>query len=96
MIWLTWRQFRTQTWVAVAALVAVAGVLALGAAEIAKLYTDSGLATCTADTCDNLINNFLLHARQSASGFAYLGGLPILSAAAETRRRTRASSGSAR
>jgi hypothetical protein len=79
MIWLTWRQFRTQTWIAIAALIVVAGVLAIGANEIAKLYTDSGLATCTgADACDNLMDNFLRHARESASGFAYLAGLFLM------------------
>jgi ABC-2 family transporter protein len=79
MFWLTWRQFRTQTWIAVAALVVAAGVLAVGANEIAKLYLDSGIATCAgADACDNLADNFLRHARESASGFAYLAGLFLM------------------
>jgi hypothetical protein len=79
MFWLTWRQFRTQTWIAVAALVVVASVLAVGANEITKLYTDSGLATCTgADACDDMMDSFLRHARESASGFAYLAGLFLM------------------
>ncbi len=57
MIWLTWRQARTQAWVALAALAAVAIVLLVTGFQLAHLYDTSGVATCT-DNCATLINNF--------------------------------------
>jgi hypothetical protein len=46
MIWLTWRQFRTQAVVAAAALAAVAAALAVTGPPLSHLYATSGLASC--------------------------------------------------
>ncbi len=48
MIWLTWRQFRAQTIVAGAALVAVAVLLGLTGLRLAHLYGSTGTASCAA------------------------------------------------
>lgn len=58
MIWLTWRQFRTQAVVAAAALAALAVVAIVYALRLSHLYTGSGLAGCRAD-CGRLTQNFL-------------------------------------
>ena len=58
MIWLTWRQFRTQLWIAVAGLVAVGVALTLTGRDIAHMYADSGLATCTGTSCSTLVEPF--------------------------------------
>src|SRR5262249_44054262 len=72
-IWLTWRQFRTQTWVVLAALLAAAVGLTLTGRTLAQLYTDSGVASCpTGGNCESQIQNFTNSAEQGATGFAYL------------------------
>ena len=48
MIWLTWRQFRTQAWVAAAALAVIAVALALTGLNLAHLYDATGAASCQA------------------------------------------------
>jgi hypothetical protein len=48
MIWLTWRQFRTQAVVAAAALVVVAVVLVVTGMNIAQLYSTIGIPGCHA------------------------------------------------
>jgi hypothetical protein len=48
MIWLTWRQFRTQAVVAVVILAAAVAALVVDARAIAQLWADSGAATCPA------------------------------------------------
>ena len=47
MIWLAWRQFRTQAIAAAAALALLAILLALTGPHLADLYDGSGLAPCT-------------------------------------------------
>ena len=69
MIWLTWRQFRTQTIVAAAALAATAVLLGLAGVHLAHLYASTGAAGCSAGhdcgqasaTFLNLINATLLN-----------------------------------
>jgi ABC-type transport system involved in multi-copper enzyme maturation permease subunit len=64
MLWLTWRQFRTQA-AAVAALVAAFGVLLLVTGpKLASLYHDSSLAACH-HGCDRAASNFLFTASTS-------------------------------
>jgi hypothetical protein len=59
MIWLTWRQFRAQSVVAVAALAATAIVLGLAGARLAHLYAISGAAACrSARDCRAAIPGF--------------------------------------
>ncbi len=70
MIWLTWRQFRTQAIVAGAALAALAIALAVTGPHLADLYGSSGLATCAAHgDCGSLASRFL--AQVDASGGTY-------------------------
>jgi ABC-type transport system involved in multi-copper enzyme maturation permease subunit len=59
MIWLTWRQFRTQAITAVAALAAFAILLAVTESHMSSLYDTSGLTTCHGATCAELANTFL-------------------------------------
>jgi ABC-2 family transporter protein len=60
MIWLTWRQFRTQAAVAAALLVAVAVATALNSHLLGDLWNNSGAAACTAaGNCTDEVGNFL-------------------------------------
>jgi ABC-type transport system involved in multi-copper enzyme maturation permease subunit len=68
MTWLTWRQHRTQTWIALAVVVALALALAVAWQEIGDLYRQSGLATCTGDRCSDLGNAFLAKVQQGFAG----------------------------
>ncbi|HET6529245.1 MAG TPA: ABC transporter permease subunit [Actinoplanes sp.] len=67
MIWLTWRQFRVQAWVTVAALVVLATTLAVTGPELRDLYRASGLATCTTD-CGTVLDGFRNQVTASAAG----------------------------
>jgi ABC-2 family transporter protein len=57
MTWLTWRQARTQIWVALVALVALAATLAVTGPHLAHVYATSGIATCHSN-CDALVERF--------------------------------------
>lgn len=57
MIWLTWRQYRVQTLVALAALVAVAAALLITGIQIRDTY-DSNIVGCGAD-CGSARNAFV-------------------------------------
>jgi ABC-type transport system involved in multi-copper enzyme maturation permease subunit len=70
MTWLTWRQFRSQTWVAVGAIVVVGSALVIFAQVLAQMYVDSGATTCH-DACEGAIRNFLTQARSGATGLIY-------------------------
>ena len=62
MIWLTWRQFRTQTLVALLTLAAAAIFIAITHAQLVHLYNASGIPTCQADgDCFPARNEFLNH-----------------------------------
>jgi hypothetical protein len=58
MIWFTWRQFRTQTWIAVGCLSVAAVVLAVSGHNVAGLWASSGAAACHSD-CGNAVSFFL-------------------------------------
>lgn len=77
MIWLTWRQFRTQAWVAVAALAALAVALAVTGPNLARLYRTSGIATCDTN-CDSLISSFLSQAGSGTNGSLYWLGIGVM------------------
>jgi hypothetical protein len=66
MIWVTWRQFRTQAVVAAAALAAFAILLVATGAHLASLYAASGLSTCHGGSCFNAAGFF---ASELTSGF---------------------------
>lgn len=59
MIWLTWRQYRVQGAIALAALIAFAVSLAVTGRNLAGLYAASGITGCHASTCVQRANDFL-------------------------------------
>jgi hypothetical protein len=77
MTWLTWRQFRSQTWVTVVGLMAVGVALLAAAKAVADLYTASGAAACRTG-CDPVIQNFLAQAESGWTGLIYSGGIFLL------------------
>jgi hypothetical protein len=80
MIWLTWRQFRTQAWVTAGALAAAAILLAVTGLHLAHLYDNSGIATCHGHgDCGQLASNFLVQAKSSTLYHTlYLLGIAFL------------------
>jgi hypothetical protein len=73
MMWLTWRQFRTQTIVAAAGLVVVAIVLAVSGVQLADKFHAS-IAACGAHgSCGQLAGNFLHSLRGSGYQAVALG-----------------------
>jgi hypothetical protein len=76
MIWFTWRQFRTQTWIALGALAVLGVLLVLAARQIADLYAASGLAGCQAH-CDSLVHTFLRSIQGGVGGVGYVLGLGL-------------------
>jgi hypothetical protein len=80
MIWLTWRQFRTQAAVACGALVVLAVVMLVTGLHLRHLYDTSGIATCnTHGDCGTLDSVFLSHYHllRPLLGFALLAA-PLL------------------
>jgi hypothetical protein len=74
MIWLTWRQFRTNAWAALAALAALAVALGLTRPSLVHLYRASGLADCHTD-CGQLADSFMRQVHAGSTGVVYwLGG----------------------
>ncbi len=60
MMWLTWRQFRAQSWGTLAILALLAGVLAVTGLNLAHLYDTVGVPACQAHAdCGALANGFL-------------------------------------
>ena len=68
MIWFTWRQFRTQTWITVGGLAVVAVLLVITARSIADAYDAANVAGC-GNNCTNAIETFL-RAMRLAQPFA--------------------------
>jgi hypothetical protein len=77
MIWLTWRQFRTQAWVAIAALAAVAVALAVTGPHLAHLYDVSGVPGCRTN-CETLTRAFLTDAKTGLIGALYWLGIGLM------------------
>jgi hypothetical protein len=81
MIWFTWRQFRTQTWITIAALVALGAALVITGITIADAYAD--LTACEGD-CTTAIDTFLRDVKSGAPGAvnglaeALLYALPVV------------------
>ena len=65
MIWLTWRQYRAQTAVAVMTLTAFAVILGVTGPNLAHAYAASGLASCRAN-CSSLASTFLSQMKSNA------------------------------
>jgi hypothetical protein len=59
MIWLSWRQLRTSAVATYAALVVAAVLVVLTGLPLHHAYVASGIAGCTGDTCDPLIQAFI-------------------------------------
>ncbi|HKD99328.1 MAG TPA: ABC transporter permease subunit [Micromonosporaceae bacterium] len=68
MTWFTWRQFRTQSWIAVGVLAAAVVALVLTALHVADLYGE--VASCHGN-CGQVFDDFLGHAKSGASGVVY-------------------------
>ena len=78
MIWLTWRQFRTQAIAAAAALAILALIFGLTGPHLAHLYDVSGLATCHA-RCSALTAGFLDSVKSDAIyPVLYIAGVALL------------------
>jgi hypothetical protein len=83
MIWFTWRQFRTQTWITLAALAGLLAVLLITAGAITRAYTSAGLDVCQGD-CSTAVQAFLDVIRRGVAGPVYnvtlvtLYGIPVL------------------
>jgi len=59
MIWLSWRQLRASAAVTYGALAVVAVVVAITGLQLHRAYAASGIAGCTGDACESIINAFL-------------------------------------
>jgi hypothetical protein len=59
MIWLSWRQLRASAAVIYGALAVVAVVVVVTGLQLHRAYAVSGIAGCTGDSCDSVINAFL-------------------------------------
>ncbi|GAA0495363.1 transporter [Paractinoplanes deccanensis] len=77
MIWLTWRQFRIQAWVAVVFAAVVAAALAATGPALYDLYRSSGFADCTAD-CGEIARNFTAQATDALNTTLYVVGTGAL------------------
>jgi len=68
MIRLTWRQFRTQAWVAIAALAAIAITFLVTRPSLSNMYSASGIAACQArNDCGSLAASFINQVRADAA-----------------------------
>jgi ABC-type transport system involved in multi-copper enzyme maturation permease subunit len=68
MIRLTWRQFRTQAWVAIAALAAIAITFLVTRPSLSNMYSASGIAACQArNDCGRLAASFINQVRADAA-----------------------------
>jgi ABC-2 family transporter protein len=77
MMWFTWRQFRTQTWIAVGALAVVAAVLVVTGRSLVELWTTSGAATCHGN-CDTAVSTFLSAVRRGVNDKVYTFSLGMM------------------
>jgi hypothetical protein len=77
MIWLTWRQFRSQGIVAGVAIAAVAVALAVTGPHLAALYTSNGLNTC-ASSCGAHATSFFNAVDGTATEIIFYGGIVLL------------------
>ena len=70
MIWFAWRQFRTQTWITIGALAAIAVLLVVSGMSITDAYTAASMGACQGD-CSAAIANFLTQVRMGIGGSVY-------------------------
>jgi hypothetical protein len=70
MTWLAWRQFRAQTWIAMAALIGLGAILVVSGHAIAQMYHDAGVPGCTT-SCTEALGNFLRQLRRGPGWTVY-------------------------
>lgn len=79
MIWLTWRQSRTQLWVGLAAVAAAIILMAIDGHALAQAYAGSGLTTCHATgDCGSAKESFLNQVQGHAAEVVYNLGHALL------------------
>ena len=77
MIWLTWRQFRTQALIGLALTVVVAAVLLATRGSLLGLAHDTGYTGCTTD-CNELASQFVKQAQGQVYGRLLFNGSVLL------------------
>ena len=75
MIWLTWRQFRAQAVIALAALAVFAVLLAATGPHVARLYAASGITGCHGGSCGQLASTFLTRVGAGLYPVVYMLGI---------------------
>lgn len=79
MMWLSWRQFRTQAIVAGCALAAFAILLLATGFSFAHLYNSSGLPGCQSrGTCASAIHSFITQLHGSVYTFVFYAGIVLI------------------
>jgi len=78
MIWLTWRQFRSQSVVAAAVFVAAAVALGIAGRAVATMWTNSGAASCPATGDCAALSSFLQEAQQGWTMVVYVLGAGLI------------------
>jgi ABC-type transport system involved in multi-copper enzyme maturation permease subunit len=77
MIWFTWRQFRTQTWITLSGIAVIAIVLAIAGHNLVNLWTSSGAATCHSN-CGTAVSTFLNEVRTGIGDKVYNFSLGLM------------------
>src|SRR4051812_28777532 len=77
MIWLTWRQQRTQALTTLAVLAMCAIVLAVTAPSMFQLFDDSGAAACR-EGCERFLADFKTQVDSTAAGDVYWMGFLVM------------------
>jgi hypothetical protein len=77
MMWFTWRQFRTQTWITVGGLAVIGVVLAVAGHNLADLWASSGAAACHSN-CDTAVSTFLDEVRSGINDKVYNFSLALM------------------
>jgi hypothetical protein len=78
MIWLTWRQFRAQSVTAGAAIVAAVVLLAITGRTFARMWTDSGAASCPASGDCPALTTFVQQALHGWTSVVYIFGAALI------------------
>jgi hypothetical protein len=78
MIWVTWRQFRTQAIVAATVLVAAVIAMTINGLDLSHLYANSGASSCPATGDCAALDNFLTEARQGSTATLFAIGAALL------------------
>jgi hypothetical protein len=79
MIWLAWRQFRTQALVAGCALAIFTILLLVSGFSLAHLYSTSGLPGCSSHgSCDQSLRGFQAHLRGSFYAVVFYTGIALI------------------